>query len=198
VQVFLERDERKVLPIPYWTEGEPARKFFNLKRDPGLAKKIRELEGCAELREFVVKVNRRPSRFATLGCDHWIQPSTATGFVQEAGLYVDLVFDRFEAATKRRVLEFFERLRERAAAQPARSKDGGITIIRVQPQRVAFSALGPKTAWMLSIWVFGAGATKAVASSCRARGLALLATLCRLVSRELSAREGDAGTPVPP
>ena len=132
-----------------------------------------------------------PSPFATLGCDHWTKPSTSPGFTQEAGLYVDLVFDRFEAATKRRGLEFFERLRERAAAQPVRSKGGGLTIIRVQPQRVAFSALGTKTAWMLSIWIFGAGTTKAVASSCRARGLA--AARGRLHAREPRALRARGG-----
>jgi hypothetical protein len=197
VQVFLERDEPKVLPIPYWTEGEPERRFFNLKRDPSLARDVRELAGCAELRAFVASVNGPASRFATLGCDHWIKPATEPGLEREAGLYVDLVADRLEAATRRRCLGFFERLKRRAASGPA-MPGARLTVVRVQPQRVAFSDLGPETEWMLSVWVFGAGSSDREAAERRRHGLAELAAVCDAVSREVAERDGVAGTPIPP
>jgi hypothetical protein len=196
VQVFLEPDEPKVLPVPYWTDGEPDRRFWNLKREPALATRVAELEGCDELREFVLRVNGPESRFATLGCAHWIKPSEHPAFRHEAGLYADLVPDRFEAAERKRwAIDFVERLTERGS----RVKDGTTpTIIRLQPQRVAFTALGPRTAWLLSTWVFGAGATEHEAVAARRRGLAEVAALCQLASVETAARDGDAGTPVPP
>lgn len=195
MQVFLEPDEQKVLPIPYWTEGEPERRFWNVKRDPAVAARIGELSGCPELRDFVVRVNRPASRFATLGCAHWVKSSGHEAFTHEAGLYADLVLDRFETAARRRSsIDFFERLRARGAEVADRP---GQTIIRVQPQRVAFAPLGPQTAWMLSTWVFGAGVSEAEAVVARRRGLVELEAVCEAVGLEISARDGDGGTRIP-
>jgi hypothetical protein len=194
VQVFLEPDEPRVLPVPYWTDGEPDRRFWNVKRDPALIAKVPELSDCAELRSFVARVNAA-SRFATLGCAHWIAPSRHPGFTHEAGLYVDLVADRFErAASRRAALELVDRLRARCE----KVEDGPApTIIRVQPQRVAFTALGGKTAWMLSTWVFGAGTSAGESVSARRTGLDEVAALCDVMSAEIEAREGVRGTPIP-
>jgi hypothetical protein len=104
--------------------------------------------------------------------------------------------DRFEAAAKkRRSLDFIDRLRARAARVQVGAAP---VVVRLQPQRVAFAALGPRTAWMLSTWVFGAGASEAEAVAARRRGLDELAALCDEVSLEVTAREGTGGTPIPP
>jgi hypothetical protein len=192
VRVFLEKDERRALPIPYWTRGDPARRFWNLKRDPKLARNVRELRGCPELREFVLGTNAR-TRFATLGCAHWIKPDEEDETRVEAGLYVDLVFDRLENARRAATLELARRL-QRAARRAGSAR--GVTIIRVQLQTVAFRKLGE--AWLLSTWVFGGGRTTAVAKAARRRGLELVADVCARVSREIAATRGNRGTPIPP
>lgn len=197
MRVDLLRDERRVLPIPYWTRGEPDRRFMNVKKDPALSGRISGLRGCPELREFVVSVNGRRSRFASLGCDHWTKPAACGGRpVFEAGLYVDVVFDRVEvAAVKRHVLDLAERLL-------ARGRKGGqrraTAVVRLQPQRVHFRGVLPDTVWMLSVWVFGAGSSRAVAKARRRRALCAVRSACAAASRDIDRRFGGKGTPIPP
>jgi hypothetical protein len=147
----------------------------------------------------VARANSRRSRFATLGCDHWIRKAPrAARHAWEAGLYVDLAFDRLETASRGACLDFVKRLQ--AACRRAGPKRGNreVEVIRVVPQRVHFHGLAHDTAWMLSVWVFGAGDTPAAALARRERGLAAVADVCDAVSRDLTARLGAAGTPVPP
>lgn len=209
MRVYLEKDEPRVLPIPYWTAGEPGRRFWNVKKNASLASRIRELRGCPELRAFVVAVNGEESRFATLGCDHWtkvIEGKRATSVrgpvSYEAGLYVDLVFDRIEIAAKKTNLSAFVR-RLKALSRSGAGKP--TSVIRVQPQRVHFrfpprpgTGVQPDTVWMLSVWVFGSGASPFVAAGRRRRGLARLLGVCVAMSREVERRFGRGGTPVPP
>jgi hypothetical protein len=196
MQVFLERDEARVLPIPYWTDGEPDRRFVNVKRKPELVRAIPELRGCPELLDFVVALNGPESRFATLGCDHWTKLAhRGTAVTYEAGIYVDLVLDRLETASGRKgYLELFRRLRERGE----RAGKSPLTVVRLQPQRVFFAKLGGDPMWMLSTWVFGAGSSLEAAKVRRRRALDEVRKLCALVSREVSDRFGDSGTRVPP
>jgi hypothetical protein len=200
MQVFLERDEPGVLPIPYWTPGDRKRRFWNLKRVPALAARIPELADCPELRGFVARMNGPKSRFATLGCDHWTKPVLDDdGVTHEAGIYVDLVLDRFEAAAKRRnAIDFFEKLRRHCSRKSEKASDRDLTIIRVQPQRVRFDELDRSPAWMMSTWVFGAGSTKQAAIAGRRRALDAVEAVCDLVSRDVQARAGGRGTPIPP
>jgi hypothetical protein len=199
VQVFLEQDERRVLPIPYRTEGEPGRRFWNLKRDAGLASRVKELSKGADLADLVLGLNRPESRFATLGCDQWIKRVRHGAVTCEAGSYVDIVFDRLELAAKReRYLDWVRRLRARAARAGAGTHPDGVTIIRAQLQRVEFAGLGRRSAWLVSTWVFGGGASRPVAIACRRRGLDEVARVCAAVSREVESAAGRSGTPVPP
>jgi hypothetical protein len=199
MQVFLEKDEPRTLAIPYRTPGEPGRRFWNLKKSPALAARVSELSGCRELSEFVTRVNATGSRFATLGCAHWTKPLHGEGgCAREAGLYVDLVFDRLEVAARRRsYLDLVERLRRTGCRAGGDDGGPGLTIIRAQLQRVAFRKLD-RTAWLMSTWVFGGGPTMAVAIAGRRRGLAAVAALCARVSREIEAGRGTGGTPIPP
>jgi hypothetical protein len=197
MQVFLEPDEPRVLPIPYWTRGDPGRRFWNVKKDPALVRRIGELRGCPELRAFIVGVNGPRSRLASLGCDHWTKPADhGGGPVFEAGLYVDLVFDRVEvAAKKRNLLDLVRRLRERS--RPGSAKPA-TTVVRLQPQRAHFRGVRPDTVWMLSVWVFGAGRSRSVARARRRRGLEAVRSACAAASREIARRAGRSGTPIPP
>jgi hypothetical protein len=216
MRIFRESDEPRVLPIPYWTKGDPGRRFFNVKKDPRLVRGIAELRGCAGLRTFVIRANGARSRFATLGCDHWVKAPPGLGFPGlpvrrpkgvapgsgfEAGLYVDLVLDRIElAARKANSLELIDLLRARARASGrasgARTRDP--VVVRLQPQRVHFEGVEPDTAWMLSVWVFGEGPSPGVAKARRDRALREVAAVCAAMSREVTRRFGRGGTPVPP
>jgi hypothetical protein len=146
-----------------------------------------------------VRVNGPRSRFATLGCDHWVKPvPPRDGVSHEAGIYVDLVFDRLEtAASRRNYVSLFRKLRERASARSG-TEGPGVSIIRMQPQRVDFTDLKRGAAWMLSTWVFGGGRTEAEAISFRRRGLDEVEKICDLVSSEIAAKGHGRGTPVPP
>ena len=192
MQVSLESDSTSVLGLPYGDRAE--RRFWNVKKDPKLVDNIPELGDFPELKSFVAAINRPESRFGTLGCEKWHKEvDYKNGISVELGLYVQIIPDRIELATHQNCVLFSNHMCEHGDALRPADPSTGWTLIRIEPERVVSHDLSCQ-AWMMCVWVYGAGRSTKSAYQHRSRGLHELLVVANMVSSEIRHAAGAHGT----
>ncbi len=183
VEVFSEPAEPgEQLEIP-WESPDPARRYLDLRDDPGGIAQIEEARRHPPLQNFLVVVNSEDSLFATARCRTWqkLDESSAGASPCEFSSRLDLVFApeqfNFDRSHYDRLIRRLEELLTRETARDALRSD-----LRVLPCR--YRALG-REGFCLRIDLHARGATPGQAEMRWGLGLACIQQALLFVSRVL-------------
>lgn len=154
-RVRLVEPGETVLTVPYGVDGDPRKRFVNLREHPDRIDQIEALHRMAALREQIMLLNRRDSPFMTFACTAW-----TTRLFQQAGPPAwrtsSSVWLAFVGAASRGLRRYIALARAFLdVLDTAGRADRWNSVIELQPKPVVFNLERPS--WSMCIPTSGYG-----------------------------------------